>query len=140
MASETPPPSLWPFPVAFNIKPDVVEFPCTIIITNCSFYSQGFEPAWDCKILSCQHLYHSWCATTHFGSSLKCVHNGCDHEPHPNWWKFRKLKLLPKSEKGCIGEETILHGQQVGMLFILVQCRFLCLQKVLGLLVVCLQI
>jgi hypothetical protein len=26
------------------------------------------------------------------------------------------------------------------MLFILVQCRFLCLQKVLGLLVVCLQI
>ena len=52
----------------------------------CPFCLRGFEPAWDCRLASCRHAYHSWCALTHFSESTKCIHKGCAMEMHKDWW------------------------------------------------------
>ena len=55
-------------------------------IGACPFCMRGFEPAWDCRLASCRHAYHSWCALTHFSESTKCIHQGCAMEMHKDWW------------------------------------------------------
>ena len=58
----------------------------TIEISVCPFCLQGFQPAWDCRLASCRHAYHSWCALTHFSESTKCIHKDCAMEMHKDWW------------------------------------------------------
>ncbi len=83
-----------------------------ILISSCSFCGQGFEPAWDCRILPCHHVYHFWCYVVHFGSSLKCVHKVVIKEPHPEWWKLSGLKLPATFEEGPIKHDFGPQGEQ----------------------------
>lgn len=66
----------------------------------CPFCLQGFEPAWNCRLASCRHAYHSWCALTHFSESTKCIHKGCAKEMHSDWWISTGI---PKPEFGKDG-------------------------------------
>lgn len=102
---------------SLNSELDVLDVPCIVTISSYSFCVQGFEPNWDYKILACQHVYHSWCTTTHFAFSLKCLHKGCDRTPHLDWWRLNGLKL-PTTIEGHIDEDVGLLGQQVGMFII----------------------
>ena len=52
----------------------------------CPFCLHGFEPIWDCHIVSCRHAYHSWCALTHFSESTKCIGKNCGQDMHGDWW------------------------------------------------------
>ena len=52
----------------------------------CPFCLRGFQPAWDCRLASCRHAYHSWCALTHFSESTKCIHKDGAMEMHKDWW------------------------------------------------------
>ena len=61
-------------------------FSDTIQVGVCPFCLQGFELAWDCRLASCRHAYHSWCALTHFSESTKCIHKDCAMEMHKDWW------------------------------------------------------
>ena len=58
----------------------------TIHVGVCPFCLRGFQPAWDCRLASCRHAYHSWCALTHFSESTKCIHPDCAQEMHTDWW------------------------------------------------------
>ncbi len=69
------------------------------MVSICPFCCQGFELAWDCKILSCKHAYHSLCVITHFSSKLTCIEVGCDQEPHP-YGDLAELGGLQCPQKG----------------------------------------
>ena len=58
----------------------------TIDVGECPFCLRGFDLAWDCKIASCKHGYHSWCAWTHFSSLSSCCLESCGLEMHQDWW------------------------------------------------------
>lgn len=59
---------------------------CCVISHPCAFCGKSFEPEWDCKIASCKHGYHSWCANAHFSTSRKCCFKNCGQEMHSSWW------------------------------------------------------
>ncbi len=40
----------------------------------------------------CRHVYHDWCVVYHFGTSIKCVQQGCEEEMHKSWWISTGLK------------------------------------------------
>lgn len=78
------------------------------------FCGRGFEHAWNCKIASCKHGYHSWCAFTHFSSSNKCLVKTCEKEMHADWW------TLVGIQKPCeydVGDATHTKGSSDGQGF-----------------------
>lgn len=76
----SPSPSIYLDYNSANIDIHVVE------IGVCPFCLCGFEPVWDCCLVSCRHAYHSWCAVTHFSTSPKCVEINCGQDVHDDWW------------------------------------------------------
>ena len=74
----------------------------TIDITLCPFCLRGFQPAWDCRLASCRHAYHSWCALTHFSESTKCIHKDCALEMHKDWWTSSGI------QKPQLGKDGVL--------------------------------
>ena len=80
----------------------------------CAFCGRGFEHAWDCKIASCKHGYHSWCAFTHFSSSNKCLIKTCEKKMHADWWTLAGI------QKPCeydVGDATHTKGASNGQGF-----------------------
>ena len=65
-----------PLPSFYNDWRDEPLHTHVVEIRVCPFCLQGFEPAWDARLASCRHAYHSWCALTHFSESTKCIHKG----------------------------------------------------------------
>jgi len=62
----------WPF-VPMDIN---VSFQCSsniLFILLCPFCNRRFELAWDYKIASYRHAYHSWCVTIQFSNSSMLV-------------------------------------------------------------------
>ena len=47
-------------------------------IPPCPFCTRGFESAWDCRLSSCRHPYHTWYVYTHFSSNPMCMFDGCN--------------------------------------------------------------
>jgi hypothetical protein len=76
----SPLPSMYHDYASTDIGIHVVE------IGVCPFCLHGFEPIWDCHIVSCRHAYHSWCALTHFSESTKCIEKNCGQDMHGDWW------------------------------------------------------
>jgi hypothetical protein len=82
------------------------------------------EPAWDCRFSSCCHVYHTWCAYSHFSKDLKCLFEGCSKEPHTDWWdmvgipKPHEVPTMPqeeswnicKSENAGVGYHGKIHA------------------------------
>jgi hypothetical protein len=68
-------------------------------ISPCLFCHRGFELAWDCKIVSYKHAYHSWCVISHFSNSSKCLLKGCEEEMHLDWWVLSSIKKPCGDEK-----------------------------------------
>ncbi len=52
-------PTIKPFLICYNANSDFETKGRTITISICSFCFQGFDLAWDCKVLFCNHAYHS---------------------------------------------------------------------------------
>jgi hypothetical protein len=59
---------------------DYPDYPCRLAILLCPFCHKLFEPTWDCKFTSYKHVYHSWCAISHFLNSTKCLFEWCGQE------------------------------------------------------------
>ena len=74
----------------------------TILITLCPFCMRGFQPAWDCRLASCRHAYHSWCALTHFSESTKCIHKDCAMEMHKDWWTSSGIQKPQLGKDGLL--------------------------------------
>lgn len=81
-------PTLHPAPLPFlYLDCESIHVPVfSLEIPPCPFCTRGFEPAWDCRLSSCRHPYHTWCAYTHFSSNTKCMFEGCNSEQHRDWW------------------------------------------------------
>jgi hypothetical protein len=62
-----------------------------------SILPKGFAPSWDCKLASCNHAYHSWCALNHISTSSKCLH--WEEEMHVDWWTMSRIKKLSSKEE-----------------------------------------
>jgi len=71
-------------------------FTSIVLILPCSFCLRCFSPSLHCKLASCKHPYHSWCAFSHFSTFLKCLH--CEEEMHADWWTLFGIKK-PSSKK-----------------------------------------
>jgi hypothetical protein len=71
-------PSLKPFPICFNVDNDLRLLGQIVVALVCPFCSQGFELAWDCKILYCKHAYRFWCVIIHLNSKPTCIEASCD--------------------------------------------------------------
>jgi hypothetical protein len=89
-----------PLPCMYNDYRDEHVHTEFLEIGVCPFCLRGFQPAWDCRLASCRHAYHSWCALTHFSESTKCIHKGCAMEMHKDWWICTGI---PKPELGKDG-------------------------------------
>ena len=76
----SPSPSIYRNYNSANVDILVVE------IGVCPFCLCGFDPVWDCCLVSCRHAYHSWCAVTHFSTSTKCIDTKCGQDVHDDWW------------------------------------------------------
>ena len=74
----------------------------TIQVGVCPFCLRGFQPAWDCRLASCRHAYHSWCALTHFSESTKCIHKDCAMEMHKDWW------ICTGIQKPVVGKDGVV--------------------------------
>jgi hypothetical protein len=85
-AYERPTTTPAPLPSFYNDWRDEPLHSETVQIQMCPFCLRGFQPAWDCRLASCRHAYHSWCALTHFSESTKCIHKDCAMEMHTDWW------------------------------------------------------
>jgi hypothetical protein len=81
---------------------DYLDHPSLIAMKHCPFCQKLFEPAWDVKFASSYNFYHSWCALSHFSTSIKCLFKRCGQKMHPDWW------LLLGVKKPCVGEEAML--------------------------------
>jgi hypothetical protein len=81
-------PALHPSPLPFlYVDCDTISVPVVgLEIVACPFCTRGFEPAWDYRLSSCCHAYHTWCAYTHFSRESKCMFEGCNLEPHEDSW------------------------------------------------------
>jgi hypothetical protein len=55
-------------------------------ITTCELYRYDFEFN-DIIVASCRHLYHPWCAGTHFNDSNLCADDECGQIMTPDWSK-----------------------------------------------------
>ena len=99
-------PGFFPAPMPFVIlDPTEGRVPTTTIDFNeCPFCLRGFEPAWDCKVASCKHGYHSWCAWTHFSNCSTCYLKDCGMEMHPEWWV---LSGIPKPQENAAIEGAV---------------------------------
>lgn len=61
-------------------------------VGKCCFCSRGLEHAWDCRIVSCQHPYHSWCTVSHFFTTTKCLVKRYEQEMHVDWWILLEIQ------------------------------------------------
>ncbi len=101
-------PTIKPFLIYYNANSDFESKGQIVTISICSFCCQGSDPAWDCKVLFCNHAYHSWCAMAHFNSSCRCREKNCNQEPHPNGRKLSGIR------KPTIGDAIENGGFQMG--------------------------
>jgi hypothetical protein len=51
-----------------------------------------FSLVWVAWFALCMHVYHDWCVVYHFGTSIKCIQQGCEEEIHKSWWISMGLK------------------------------------------------
>jgi hypothetical protein len=69
---------------------------------------------WVIKFALCRHVYHDWCVVYHFGTSIKCIQQGCEEEMHKSWWILASLKKLnlsiPIEDEG---KNMTTKGQQL---------------------------
>ena len=91
-AYERPTTTPAPLPNFYNDWRDEPLHSQAVEILQCPFCLRGFEPAWDARLASCRHAYHSWCALTHFSESTKCIHKDCAMEMHTDWWTCSGIK------------------------------------------------
>lgn len=98
-------PSFHPSPLPFiSMDNDASKIsPSHLLILPCPFCLRGFDLAWDYKLVSCRHAYHSWCVVSHFSTSSKCFI--CEEEMHPNWWAFLGIKKPNFEEKQKMEED-----------------------------------
>ncbi len=85
--------------IASFMYPNYLNSSCILSILPNIFGQRLFEHAWDYNIVCYKHVYHSWCAITHFFSSSKCLHEGCTEEMHPDWWAIsgdKKPSIIEK--------------------------------------------
>jgi hypothetical protein len=76
------------------------------LILPCPFCLKGFAPSWDCKLASCKHAYHSWCAFYHLSTSSKCLH--CEEEMHVDWSIVSRIGK-PSSKEVKAKETNLRH-------------------------------
>ena len=93
-------PTLHPSPLPFlYVDCETIDVPVVgLEIVACPFCTRRFDPAWDCRLSSCCHAYHTWCAYTHFSRESKCMFEGCNLEPHEDWWVMAGIPK-PQVEK-----------------------------------------
>ncbi len=96
MLSANQHPTFAPLPLPFlGLEgKDHIDHRCVLRIVPCPFCHRLFGPTWDGKIVSCKHVYHSWCALNHFFTSTKCFLTGYGQEIHPLWWEQARIKKL----------------------------------------------
>jgi hypothetical protein len=86
-----------PLPIFFlenDVSPILYS---NVLILPCPFCLRGFEPLWDCKLISYKHAYHYCYAFNHLSCFLWCLH--CEEEMHANWWTFFGLEKPSSKEK-----------------------------------------
>ena len=76
----------------------------------CPFCAMGWEPTWELKLASCKCAYHSWCALTHFSSSLRCFAKHCTKEQHPDWWAKSGIKKPVVDDHGAVAAPWDVHN------------------------------
>jgi len=57
-----------------------------VIITSCAFCGRKFSHVWNYQLVSCLHMYHSWCIVAHFSISTKCLVMDYNQDIHLDWW------------------------------------------------------
>jgi len=82
---------LQPQPLLLLKDVDPISRTC-VTLENCAFYGLRFAHVWGVQFVSCKHVYHDWCVVYHFGTSSKCIQQGCKEEMHEAWWRFVGLK------------------------------------------------
>jgi len=61
-------------------------------LKKCALCGFGFALVWGAQFASYKHVYHDWCVVYHFGTSSKCVQQGCKEEMDEVGWRFVGLK------------------------------------------------
>lgn len=101
-------PALEPSPPQFRssdsrpFTSDQEQLTVSLDIPPCPFCTESWEPSWELKLASCKCAYHSWCALTHFSSSLTCFSKLCNKEMHPDWWMKSGIPKPVADEEGAI--------------------------------------
>lgn len=94
------------------VEEDNNKYPTCLWVENCPFCGLALQPLWGGIIVSCKHVYHSWCAHKNFSKSTKCVVVLCKEEMHEGWRKVTSvLKLgtqmfLPHKQPQCLKLKT----------------------------------
>jgi hypothetical protein len=101
-AYERPTTTPAPLPNFYNDWRDEPLHSQVVQILVCPFCLRGFEPAWDARLASCRHAYHSWCALTHFSESTKCIHKDCAMEMHTDWWTCSGIRKPVLGKDGVV--------------------------------------
>jgi hypothetical protein len=101
-----------------------VQSECCIISHPCAFCGKSFEPEWDCKVASCRHGYHSWCANAHFSNSKKCCFKDCGQEMHPSWWIQSGYKPQKDQRQKLPSTVSIEEGEYRNPLFLSIVTLF----------------
>lgn len=57
-----------------------------MMVTDCAFCSRPF-PFYDIVVAHCRHLYHPWCAMSHFRQHQTCAHADCPATMSYEWQK-----------------------------------------------------
>ncbi len=89
-----------PFPFISMDNEAFTFLPNHLIIFPWPFFLRVFYHAWDYKLVSYKHAYHSWRAVSHFSTSSKCFI--CEEDMHANRWALswtKKPNFKKKNEK-----------------------------------------
>ena len=114
----------------------------TILITLCPFCMRGFQPAWDCRLASCQHAYHSWCALTHFQRVHQMHSQGLCHgnaqrlvdfcrDPKPQLGKDGLLLAAPW-ERAPLTRNAILPSLILCQIYLHHVCLWVCMDNLVS--------
>jgi hypothetical protein len=95
----------------FPLK-DIDLIPKTwVTFEKCALCGLRFALIWGVRFVSFNHVCHDWCVVYHFGTSSKCVQQGCEEEMHEAWWRFfsyKKPDFLVSIEDGSIDTIKLL--------------------------------
>jgi hypothetical protein len=107
-----------PVPALYNDYRDEPVRTEIVDISACPFCLRGFDHVWDCRLASCRHAYHSWCALAHFSESTKCIYQGCAMEMHKDWWICAGIQKPEFGKDGLLmaaaWERTPLTRKSIG--------------------------